>query len=634
MLQTIRDRLSGWIAALVIFIIAVALVISFGNMSTDVVSGNFAAKVNGEEIPMFEFRRVYQDQLLRQQQAAQGELSSEQQEQVKRNVLEGMVQERAVSQYVSKQGYRVSDKRVSDFIRAQPGFQVGGEFAQEAYIASLSNLGQTPDIFEERTRNRLEINQLQAGLIASSFYTPTEYRRFIELQQEQRKATLLRLSPVDFMPEVQIDAAAIEVYYQQNISRYQTEESVDLEYVELLLGDIAATVVVDDEALVEYYERNLDQYSTPEERRARHILIAIDEETDETEAEKTATRLAGRLSDGADFAELARENSADTGSAADGGELGWAAPGAYVEPFELALFDLKVGEISEPVRTQFGYHLIQLEEVRPGTQKSFTEVRDELLEQLQRQEAEDAFYEQAERLDDLALENPGSLALVAENTGLVLKQAAGFTRRGGEPFGFDADLIAAVFSPAVLEEGENSPLLEVGDDRAIVLRVLDHKLPEARPLEAVRAVIEGELRLQAASQMAVDRGAAAFARLESGEDFALIAKELDQPIETVGPLARNSDELPPDVLGAVFRAPAAVAGFRGLQTSDGGYAIYRLDEVISGKPASVPREQRDQVKMQLAQQAGNKDFGALLTDLRSSADLFVSPNTFAEDTDF
>ncbi len=633
MLNTIRERLSGWIAVLIIFILAMALVISFGNMNTDVVTGNFAAKVNGEEIPMLEFRRVYQDQLLRQQQAAQGELTAELQEQVKRNVLEGMVQERAVSQHVREQGYRVSDKRVSDFIRAQPGFQVGGEFAPEAYIARLSNIGQTPDFFEERTRNRLEINQLQAGLVASSFYTPTEYRRFIELQQEQRKATLLRFSPVDFMPEVKIDEAMIEAHYQQNIERYQTDESVGLEYVELLLDDIAATVVVDEDALLEYYESNLARYSTPEERRARHILVAIDEETDETKAEEVITRLAGRLSDGADFAELARENSDDTGSAPDGGELGWAAPGAYVEPFEAALFELKTGEVSEPIRTQFGYHLIQLEEVRPGTQKAFAEIRDELLEQLQRQAAEDAFYEQAERLDDLALENPGSLALVAEQTGLALQQTEGFTRQGGEPLGFDADLVAAVFSPAVLDEGENSSLLELGEDRAVVVRVLDHQLPQARPLEDVRAVIEGELRLQKASAMATDQGAAAFARIESGEDLDLIANELGQAPETFGPLARNSNELPPDVLGAVFRA-ADLTGFQGLETSDGGYAIYRLDEVLPGKPAAVPREQRDQVKMQLAQQVGSRDFGALLTDLRSSVELLISPDAFGEETGF
>ena len=261
-------------------------------------------------------------------------------------------------------GYRVTDQQVASFVRSQPRFQVGGEFASQAYIATLASQGLTPEIFEERTRRALEINQLQVGLVGSSFYTPTEYRQFIELQQQQRAATLVQFSPAAFFSEVSLDDGAVEAYYSANLSQFQTEESVALDYVELRLADIAATVAVDDAALREYYDNNADRYSTAEERRSRHILIAVDGEAEDAVARDKAEKLVAEIAAGGDFAALARENSDDPGSAPDGGELGWAGRGVFVPAFEEALFALEVSEVSPPVRTEFGYHVIQLEELR------------------------------------------------------------------------------------------------------------------------------------------------------------------------------------------------------------------------------------------------------------------------------
>ena len=632
MLQTIRDKLTGWVAIIVILIIGLALLISFGNMNMDAATGQFAARVNGDEIAMLEYREAFQAQLLRQQEAFQGELPAPLQEQLQRNVLEGLVQQKVLAQFIDEEGYRVDDQRVAAFIRNQPAFQVGGEFASQAYIALLANQGLTPELYEERTRRALQINQVQTGLLESAFYTPSEYRQFIELQQQRRQATVVQVSPASLFAGVEVDEAAIEAYYADNAARFQTEESVSIEYVEIRLADIAADVAVEEAALMEYYEENRPRYATEEERRLRHILIAVDGDTDEAAAAELAAELRDRLTTGEPFADLAREFSDDPGSAPDGGELGWAGRGVYVTAFEEAAFALQPDAVSAPVKTEFGYHLIQLQEVRPGSEQPFEEVRAEILDQLQKQAAENSFFEQAELLDDLALENPGGLRVVAEQAGLPLQRAESITRSGGEPFGFNAALIEAAFSPAVLEDGENSALIEVEDARALVLRVVEHRLPEARPLDEVRATIAGELRLQEASRLALAQGQQLLERVQGGEDLGLVAIEYGLDVQQTELIPRNADSLPAEITAAVFRAPASDTGgvYDGIETADGGYAVFRLDRVEPGRPEAVPREQRDQAKQQLALQLGNADFGSLVVDLRGAASVQVAADTFTD----
>jgi len=595
-------------------------------------AGRYAATVNGDEIPMLEFREAYQAQLLRQQEAFQGELPAPLQEQLQRNVLEGLVQQKVLAQFIDDEGYRVDDQRVAAFVRNQPAFQVGGEFASQAYIALLANQGLTPEIYEERTRRALQINQVQNGLLESAFFTPSEYRRFIELQQQRRQATVVQVSPVSLFAEVEVDDAAVESFYADNAARFQTEESVAIEYLELRLADIAADVAVEDAALREYYDENRDRYATEEERRLRHILIAVDGDTDEASAAELAAELRDRLTTGEDFAELAREFSDDPGSAPDGGELGWAGRGVYVSAFEEAAFSLQPGAVSPPVKTEFGYHLIELQELRAGSEQPFEQVREDILDLLQKQAAENSFYEQAEMLDDLALENPGGLTAVAEQIGLPLQRAESITRSGGEPFGFNAALIEAAFSPTVLEDGENSALIEIEDGRVVVLRVAEHRLPELRPLDEVRATIAGELRLQQAAVLAKDTGEELLARMQAGEELGLVAIEYGLDVQQTELILRNDDSLPAEITAAVFRAPPTAAGttIEGLETSDGGYAVYRLDRVEPGRPEAVPREQRDQAKQQLALQLGNADFGSLVVDLREGASVQVAPDTFTD----
>lgn len=631
MLQFIRERFTGPIALAVIAAIAVTLVISFGNMDTSGTVGSFAAEVNGEEIPVTDYQRVLQNQLVRQQELVQGELPAAMQEQLARNVLEGLVRNQVARQYARDSGYRVSEGRLKNYIRSLPVFQVGGEYSYESYIAVLSSQGLSPERFEREQRSVLEIAQLDNGIVNSAFYTPAEYRRYIALLAERREVSYVSFDPISLAAEVDVTDDDLQAYYDANPKEFETEESVDLEYVEIRLSDISQSIRVDEAAIREFYDANPERFRSEEQRRSRHILIAVDVDADEAEAEQLAGQLAQRLADGEDFAALAAEFSDDPVSGKEGGDLGWAGPGDFVPAFEEALFSLEEGETSDPVRTEFGYHIIRLEETRAGEQQSFAEVRDELLDELGEREARDQFYALAETVDDLALENLNGLEPVAKGSGLELKRIENFTRAGGGKFGYNQPLVEAVFSAAVLEDRENSPLIELSDSEAAVIRVVEYRPARLQEFDAVKPALEEIVRLELAAEKAFTRGRTVIERLQRGEPIDVIAAEYAFELSSPGPLDRGSAAVDPQLLGAVFRAPKPDGDppvFQGVSLANGGFAIFRLDSVQPGLPEAIPQQQRDARKQNLATQLGRSAAAAMVTDLRADADVFVAPGLF------
>ena len=635
MLQVIREKFTGPIAFAVIAAIGITLVISFGNMDTGGATGTFAAEVNGEEIPILEYQRIVQNELVRQQEAFQGEFPEILQEQLQRNVLDSLIRNEVLTQYVRDRGYRVNPGRVKDFIRSQPVFQVGGEYSYESYVAVLSSQGLNPEQFERDQQAALEAGQLENGIVGSAFYTPTEFRQYISLLAEQRDAVYVTFDPASMVDGIEVSEESLRSYYDANTNEFMTEESVSLQYIEIRLDEISKSVVVDEAAMQDFYAANADRYKRQEQRRGRHILIVVDAETDEATAEQTVNELSQRLAAGEEFETLAREYSDDPVSAEQDGDLGWSGPGDFVEAFEKSLFSLTEGEISEPVRTEFGYHLIRLDEVRAGTQRTYEEVHDELLSELQLQEAADQFYTLAEQIDDLALENPDSLDEVAAASGLELQQIDNFTRAGGEPLGYDQVLVDTAFSIEVLEDGENSPLIEIGDDRAVVVHAGEYRPSRLEDFDQVKNAVSETVGLQEAAAKARVEGEAMLARLQGGEAFDELAKEYELGLVDAQQLNRSTDEVDAGLLADIFRTPKPVADrpiFRGLALGSGGYAVFRLDAVRAGRPDEIPQQERDQRKQLLARQLGSAATAALIEDQRADASVFIAPDLF-EPTD-
>src|SRR5690606_25691935 len=287
-----------------------------------------------------------------------------------------------------------------------------------------------PTAFEELQRRALELRDLEEGVSRSSFVTPAEYRRYVELAN-QRREIAYALFPVEaFLERVEVGDDEVAAHYEEHADRYMTEEAVELEYVELRRGDIAEQIEVSEEELRAEYERQKERYRLDEERRASHILITPDSGESDEDARARAEELMRRINEGEDFAALAAEHSDDPGSASSGGDLGWISRGSLDSAFEEALYSMELGEVEGPVRTDFGWHIIRFDDVREGEERTFEEVRDELLAELRNARADDIYFERANQLGDLAFDEFDSLERVAEQLGLPLKRVERFPRSG------------------------------------------------------------------------------------------------------------------------------------------------------------------------------------------------------------
>ncbi|HJR68434.1 MAG TPA: SurA N-terminal domain-containing protein, partial [Gammaproteobacteria bacterium] len=420
MLQRIHDSLSlgRWVVVIVLGLIALTFVF-WGVDPTNMGTASFAAKVNREEVSRLDFDRALQARQSQYQEIYRTDVPEDVRRQLRAAVIEDLVRDAALKQRVQDQGYRASTERVNRAIQEIPAFQVAGVYNDELAVARLAQQGLTPGGFRELQRESLEVADLQSGIIDSTFLTPAEFRRYIELYNQRREIAYALFDEAGFTADVSVDDAAIEERYTSNQASYQTAETLDLEYVELALADIAAGIEVSDDELRELYDEERERFATTEERKARHILIAVDD--DEESARAAADAAVTRLRSGEDFATLAAELSADAGSKAQGGDLGWWGRGSLPAPFEDALFALGVGEISAPVRTDEGFHIIRLDELRAGEQRPFEVVRPELAAETRTRRAEDTFFERVDELEEKALEAYDALAPVADGMQLPLK---------------------------------------------------------------------------------------------------------------------------------------------------------------------------------------------------------------------
>ena len=401
-----------------------------------------------------------------------------------------------------------------------------------------------------------------------------------------------------------------------------SEETVDLEYIELSRATVAAEIDTSDEALRSYYEQQQELFATNEERRPRHILMTVGEGGPD-EALARASAALERARAGEDFAALAAELSDDAGTSGQGGDLGWIARGTIGGAFEDALFAMQVDEISDVVESDFGYHVLRLDEVRAGDVQTFEEVQDELRAQFQDEGAEALFFDRANQLADLAFDAFDELATVAGETGLPLQTASAFSRSGAPSlFANSAPVVQAAFNPDTLNSGTNSELIELADDHVVVLRVTGHELPAPQALEAVADEIRDELARRAAEGLVTEAADAFLAAVAPGAEDQTVAEEhggrWNAPLWT----ERASPELPTEVLAVAYGLGRPEAGNPTRELVplvNGDRAVLLLSGVQSGDPEDVPRELRDERQRELAEQAAAIELAGYVEGVVDSA---------------
>jgi peptidyl-prolyl cis-trans isomerase D len=629
MLQKIRDKITGWFAS--VFLGAIAVVFVFWGIRFESSTTTAAAKVNGESIPMEQVRRAWQERQSELQQAMRGEIPEAVMKAEQQKLLDDFIRRDVLLQHAGKMGYRVSDQEIVRQLESIPALQVDGKFSRDRYSALLRSQGRTEGDFEREFRRDLEITQLRNGIGVSAFATPGELRRRIELEGETRDVDYLILPAGKYLAEVSVKPEEVAAHYEQHKADYMTAESVSLQYLELKLADVAATIPVTDEALHEYYDQVApERYVVPERRKARHILIETGK--DDAAAKKKAEEIYARAKAGEDFAKLAEQYSDDPGSKAQGGELGWATRESYVKPFADALFEMKKGEISGPVKTQFGYHIIELEDVEPVHQRSYDEVKAELETDYRNDRAQSLFYEKSQQLADDSFAALTELDSVAKKLGMQLHTIDDFNRKGGGPL-VDPKVIDAVFSDDVLQERQNSPAISIGDDDVVVLRVTDYRPATQRPLDEVRGEIEASLREQAARAAAEAAAKADAERLAAGTSLNEIAGGLGLKPAGAATFTRGQANVPEALLKAVFAAPRPEPGKSSSGTAvlpNGDAVVFLVSGVHAGAmPASADAAaQLAQQAQRAAGQAAGAEFAAYVEELMRTAKIRRNDKVF------
>ena len=633
MLNFIRERAQGWIA----WVIVGLLIIPFALWGINQYFGNggklVAATVNGKEISQREFQQAFYEQRGRMQQMLGGQYDAQLFDpQIKQRVSNELIDRELLLQNADSMGYRVSDQTVVATIQGIDAFREAGVFSSALYQQQVQAQGQSPASFERRVKRLITSGQLPDGLSSTVFITDAELDAAIKLEEQKRDFQYLVLKAENFKDSSVASDEAINDYYEQHADRFMTTEKVRVEYVELSAASLQKSEKEpSDDELREFYKANSSQFKVPEERRASHILIKLKEGADEsavTAARQKAEDLIAKIKAGESFESLAKKNSDDPGSAELGGDLGYFGRGTMEADFENAVFSLKKDEVSEPVLTSFGYHIIKLTGIRAEKSKPFADVRDEILAQFKKDEAERRYFDLAEKLTNMAYETPDSLSGVADTLHLELKQSPFFARRGGTGIFANPRVTTLAFSDDVLKQGFNSEPIELGENHVVVLRLLEHQKASRKPLAEVKTQVMQTLIEDKARESAKAAGEKVVQQLAAGESAETILKGRSVAWESAGEVNRKTKDtkINQAIIKQAFKLQHPTAesqSYGGILLNSGDYAVIRLNKVTDGDPAALDKAARETLKKRLAGEQGANAQTHLLAALKANAKIIV-----------
>ncbi|NLJ12369.1 MAG: peptidylprolyl isomerase [Gammaproteobacteria bacterium] len=618
MLQKIRDNSTGWISKSIIGLIVVLFSFTgFEAIMGSTSNSNNAAKVNGEEITLdalAEAKSLQRRQLIEQfgrdfdTNLIDDQLLSE-------AALQGLISRKLLVQAADQSGLAFSSAAVDQFILLAPEFQVDGQFNADRFDQVIRQMGYTRLQFRQMIEQEMRTGQLRAGIAGSAFVTEQEAQAFARLERQTRDFAMLTLEPE--LDQITVTDAEVETYYNDNGAEFMTPEQVIVEYIELDKASFFDLVEVDDDELQDLYQAEIANLA--EQRRAAHILIEVNDAVSDEQAREQAEHVVQRLQADEEFAQVAQDVSDDIGSAQQGGDLGFAAPGVYEPEFEEVLFALDKGQVSAPLRTDYGWHIIKLLDVRAADIPSFASLRDKLAQDLKARQVEQRFVEAVKDLEGFAYES-ADLQQPASEMGLEVQVSEAFGRNGAEGLFANRQVLEAAFSTEVLEEGANSMAIELDPETIVVLRVQEHLQPKPIPFAEVSGQIKEQLIVQQAIAEAQATGEALLASLKEGQTSVAQAEE--NTWQVVEAANRAQEELDPQVLQAVFKMPKpkkdGAAEFAGLSLSNGDYVVLRLTGV-SDEAAPLNSDELVQYQQVLASRAGQVDFNALMQQLELDA---------------
>lgn len=630
MLQALRTKLHGWPSIVILGICVFA--ISFFGIESYFSSRNdtYVAMVGKHEIS----QRDYQDrvnQARRDEMARAGDqfdATEFEKPETKRQILNQLINEQLLRQTNEALGLRVSAVQLRDLISSQQAFQVNGQFDPATYRAMLAAQNMTPAMFENSQRASLEPGILPRAIIASTIVTDADMDRYLGLLYQRRDLRWFAL-PRPTLTDTDVTDAQLDAYYKAHQADFMSPEQVSLKYIEVNGADLKVEAQPSEADLKKRYEEQKARFVQPEQRLVSHILVNVPKNAT-PDQQKAALAKAEKIAADAttdNFAKLAEQDSDDLGSKRSGGDLGWLEKGVTNASFDAALFALQKGQISKPVLSDEGYHVLWLRDVRSGDAKPFAEVRDQIAKDYQSTERDRVYNELAGKLTDQTYQNPSTLDPAAQALSLPVKTTELFGRKGGPGITADPKLVQAAFSDDVLLQGNNSGLIDLGSDHAVVVRLDKHVPAAARPLADVRDQVRQKILDERTAAEEQKRADALLARVQKGEDMQAVAASAGATVQTVPDAIRMQQGVAPEVLQQAFLLPHPAAGkaqFARVALHDGSYALVGVDKVQDGDLSKISAEQRSTLREQMGQAYGILATQAYIDALKAKTEIKIA----------
>ena len=631
MLQTLRDKTSGWIATVILGLLIIPFAFfgmeSYLSQKVDTYAARIAQpptwwpsapqawpvsylwKTHDIDAQDYRQRLETMRMRLRDEQGDAFDSKAFESAENKRDILEDMIDEQLMRLAAESDGIVVSDAEIRREIQQIPDFQVDGRFDADRYqmLLASQNPPQTPRTFEQTVRDNLQYGLIPSRLARSGFVTDMELDRLMRLLGERRDISFVVMPPaaVDTSP---VTPAQIQAWYESHAREYRSPETVRLEYVEVDATALPMPVA-DEAALRKLYDEQAAKYSTSEQRSVSHILVQVAadaSDADKNAAEARAKKIAEQArAQGADFAALARANSDDAGSKANGGSLGWLTKGGMPGAFDDAAFAMRAGEVRGPVKTDFGWHVIKLDELRAGTRQPFEAVRPQLEQELVEGGRERAFNELSGKLVDAIYKNPNSLEPAARSMGLVVQTTPAFPRGGGPGIASDQKVLRAAFSDTLIRDGTASDPIELSPTRTVLIRVIEHKPEAALPLSQVGNAVVLAIRSDR-QRKAAEAAAEALVKAAKASGLPAAATAATLPMGEANDVRRSSVVPSREAVEAFFRVPRPQDNLIPVgKTEVGGqFIVFAIRAVRDGDIGQVTAEERDQLRQQLSQASG------------------------------
>ena len=618
MLQNLRERFTGRFALVILALICLPFL--FFGVPSDFIATEEVASVNGNPISQPFFENAYRNQLLRYD--AEGiEMPEEARTFVRENVLNTIINDILIELFIIEEGVHVSDEFVARIIQSAPEFIVDGKFSKELYYAWLNERVIEPSMFEENQRLNIRKSQLERAIRATSFVTPSEYRRYLNLIGEQRQVTIAEIDLAVLAEPIELKDEDIKEYYALRSEEFMEPESIDFDFIEISRDNSNERIEISEDELRLYYQDSGQRFAQDERRQARHILVLFGD--DEAASETKAREVVKRLQQGEDYIDLVLEYSDDEGTKQQGGDLGMLAksqlPGALGE----AIFSMQLGEISDLVRTGFGFHIINLVDMESDGMVPFNLVRNEIESELRAQKVSDNFVLIERALSD-ALFDAEDINALADDLGFSINRVEQYTELGGEPFGTNQIVIDAVFDAQRTNDREISDIIEVDTDRSIVFQIYNFNKSKVKSLDEVYDEITNDMKLASAEVLASNIATRLETSMRNKQSIEDIVAELSSVSMRNVTINRVTEDIDFMIQASVFGTKKPEDGQARIGTvimQNSNYAVYSINSNAYGIPEMIPQEERDEARNRLNQQAGMSDYSAFVAELNRLADI-------------